>query len=339
MFKFDIKEWIPQFIYNDRNGYALAKAIETGMQVMNNAISDGIKCMSDYDSMPEWRLDEMAWETNCLYDYDANIEIKRLWIKKALPLYRLYGTPSAIEQYVGSYFDAVELQEFWEYYGEPYHFRVTVEGSWTPERETWLKKAISYAKNVRSVLDTIRTGHSCLLGIQAEGEILSHFCYGQTNEHKYAGLFPHEVFAGALDDTGKTAVRAEGKPFSYSPIRVGTLPDPNMIGAVSGGSFGIQGNGKEQKIEYLSASERVYTGTEPNVNTESELDESGKTGICADITERQYTYPETQMGQFPEITPGDSIIGKSEKNSIHAANADDTYIEIPYILCGSDEIF
>lgn len=156
MFQFDIQKWIPKFIWNDRNGHALAMAINAGLQMLNDSAAEGLKLINDYDDMPEWRLDELAWETNCLYDYNAPIETKRQWIKNALPFYKLYGTPMAIYQYLGSYFDKVDLQENWEYDGEPYHFRVTVEGEWTPDNETWSKKAIETAKNVRSVLDSMR---------------------------------------------------------------------------------------------------------------------------------------------------------------------------------------
>lgn len=85
MFQFDIQKWIPKFIWNDRNGHALAMAINAGLQMLNDSAAEGLKLINDYDDMPEWRLDELAWETNCLYDYNAPIETKRQWIKNALP--------------------------------------------------------------------------------------------------------------------------------------------------------------------------------------------------------------------------------------------------------------
>ena len=47
-----------------------------------------------------------------------------------------------------------ELQENWEYDGEPFHFRMNFPGSWTPEKVAWATKAIQTVKNVRSVLDS-----------------------------------------------------------------------------------------------------------------------------------------------------------------------------------------
>ena len=154
MFPFDVTQFLPRFILKDKNGYALAKAIQAGVQIMNDTIQDGVKRIYDVDSMPEWRLDEMAWEYNIPYDYKADIEIKREWVRNAQSLSKLYGTPDGIVRYMAGYFESAELEENWEYGGDPFHFRVKFPGSWTPDKVAWATRAIQTVKNVRSVLDT-----------------------------------------------------------------------------------------------------------------------------------------------------------------------------------------
>ncbi len=154
MFTFDITKFLPRFLLNDRTGYAMAKAIGAGIQKMNDIIADGVKRVDDVDEMPEWRLDEMAWEYNIPYDYKADIDVKREWVRSVQSLARLYGTPDGITRYMAGYFDASSIQEAWEYGGDPYHFRVNFPGSWTPEKVAWATRAISVVKNVRSVLDS-----------------------------------------------------------------------------------------------------------------------------------------------------------------------------------------
>lgn len=190
MFVFDVTKWVPKFIMQDRNGRAIAKAIEAALQIMNDTIRQGVDCISNFDTMPEWRLDELAWETNCLYDYNADVEAKREWIKNAMPMYRLYGTPEAIYKYLGKYFENVILEEAWEYGGEPYHFRVTVDGEWTPGSVAWARRAINTAKNVRSVLDSMAAGFECIAALNIQDEILSRFAYPMCAQDQWAGIWP-----------------------------------------------------------------------------------------------------------------------------------------------------
>ena len=208
MFKFEAENMIPQFIRNDKNGHAVAKAIEAAMNAMNGIIEDGVKCLNDYDDMPEWRLDELAWETNCLYDYSAGVDVKREWIRNAIPIYRLYGTPAAISRYLRGYFGAVDVEEGADYGGEAYHFRVSVAGDWTPENEAWARKAIDGAKSVRSVLDELRAGHRARIGIRAEGMIKGRFGYPMTGTEMFAGTWPEISTRVEIQEKGSGAAVA-----------------------------------------------------------------------------------------------------------------------------------
>lgn len=155
MFTVDIAKHVPAFILADKNGYALARAIQAGLQIMNDTVKAAVDCITDYDEMPEWRLDELAWEYDILYDYSADIELKRKWIREAEAMYSLYGTPAVIAEYLKVVYDVVQVEEWWRYDGEPYHFRVTVADEWTQESADWATAAIAKSKNVRSILDNI----------------------------------------------------------------------------------------------------------------------------------------------------------------------------------------
>ena len=298
MFTFDITKFVPKFILADKNGYAIAKALGAVLQMMNDIIDEGVKCVSDFDSMPEWRLDELAWETNCLYDYNANVETKRDWIRNAIPYYRLYGTPRAIIKYVGSYFDSIELEEAWIYDGEPYHFRVTVDGEWNPANEAWARKAIDKAKNVRSVLDNLAIGSRSYLALTGECVMLAKFAYPLTGPSNYAGRWPQENIIGVIDESAKIGAdsRSEGHKFPY-PM-AGTRPEINTIGVLNEGEAGLLANAVGYLFGYPMTSENMNAGTVPQENT----------------------------------------IGVLNDNNIQSAQAEDTYATILYKLCGMDEI-
>ena len=155
MFKVNIEQLVPRFIMQDKNGYAVAKAIQAGLQIMNDTIDAGVKCITDVERMPEWRLDELAWEYNLLYDYGRDVEIKRNWIRNAVQTYSTYGTPGGLLMYLQSVYDVVTVEEWWQYAGAPYHFRVNVSGLVSDEENEWAIRAINGMKNLRSVLDGI----------------------------------------------------------------------------------------------------------------------------------------------------------------------------------------
>lgn len=209
MISFDILRLVPKFILNDKNGYAIAMAIKAGMQYFLDTAQTGLDTVLYVDEMPEWRLDEMAWELDCLYDHSAPAEIKREWIKNALPLYSIWGTKESVIRYISGYFGSASVEENWQYSGLPFHFRVMVEGEWTPENEAWARKALAAAKNVRSVLDSMRIGSKCDIAIKADGKVLARFPYPMTGEQNWAGRWPQENIKGVLGETDNPAVQAD----------------------------------------------------------------------------------------------------------------------------------
>lgn len=153
MFTFNVERYVPKFILNDRNGRAIAKAIEAAMQYMNDRLFEGVRIIYDYDVMPEWRLDELAWEYNIPYDYTADVETKRKWVSEAYALSRMIGTKESIIKYMEAFFDSATLEEYWEYGGEPLHFQMSFEGTYTQEKTDWITMVVNKAKSLRSILD------------------------------------------------------------------------------------------------------------------------------------------------------------------------------------------
>lgn len=52
----------PRFLLEDRNGRAMAEAIRAALTLLCGTARQGLSTVTDVKSMPEWRLDEMAWE-------------------------------------------------------------------------------------------------------------------------------------------------------------------------------------------------------------------------------------------------------------------------------------
>lgn len=147
MFEVDIRKLVPKFILGDANGYAIAKAMEAGLNYMNEVIENSVSMAYDFDNVPEWRLDEIAREYDCPYIFSADIAKKRYWIKNALITSRRLGTPSAIKTSLAPYLGEVVVNELpnhhFEVYGRDYN----------SANESEIMELIGMTQNVRSTLD------------------------------------------------------------------------------------------------------------------------------------------------------------------------------------------
>jgi len=104
-------------------------------------------------------LDLLAWGFNTptpFYRVDLPIEKKQDLISKTLDWYTRKGTPAMIEEIATIVFDECEIQEWFEYGGLPYRFRITTAETVEDMAAIGeLVRAIYLVKNTRSFIDTI----------------------------------------------------------------------------------------------------------------------------------------------------------------------------------------
>jgi phage tail P2-like protein len=105
----------------------------------------------------ERMLDLLAWQFHIEgYEQAQNTEEKRNLIKNAIELHRYKGTPYAIKKAFQALGLDASLQEWFDYNGNPYKFKVLVK-SIIQDEDTYIRltKLINEYKNVRSWLDAI----------------------------------------------------------------------------------------------------------------------------------------------------------------------------------------
>lgn len=120
----DILRLLPPWMQKDRSNQAIA----SGCNPIIRAFAARLRLLSRWDQLDkvsESELDELAWELNIpWYDSTAPMETKRAVIRNSDLVYSKLGTPYAVEQIITDYFGAGEVREWYEYGGEPYHFKV-----------------------------------------------------------------------------------------------------------------------------------------------------------------------------------------------------------------------
>jgi len=145
---------LPAFLANDRNGAALKAAMESALKRFLGDVANAWDALYNPDSMPEWRLDDMAWEWNMIwYDYAMPVEIKRAMVKRAEEISRGIGTPGLLKSMLETVFESVNILIGPEYGGDPYHFRVEIGGNRAGELEAWALRAVDIFKPLRSEFD------------------------------------------------------------------------------------------------------------------------------------------------------------------------------------------
>ena len=108
------------------------------------------------DELPTAVLNLLAWQYHVdFFKYDMTDEVKRNLIRQSIAWHRIKGTPTAVEEMVTAIYATAEVEEWYTYDGEPFHFRVNIFGEAVTDAEILkdLQTAVYAVKNVRSIFD------------------------------------------------------------------------------------------------------------------------------------------------------------------------------------------
>ena len=156
MSEYLIAENLPESI-NRTNLNETAQTVDREMHLA----SDNVPLALIYpkiDELAENVVDNLAVQLHVdFYDYTLPVAKKRALVKQSIAWHQIKGTKAAVEQVIQTVFNQGHVQEWFEYGGSPYHFRVDVIESDDIDAATigQVVKAINSTKNVRSWLDGI----------------------------------------------------------------------------------------------------------------------------------------------------------------------------------------
>lgn len=153
-----LTQLLPASIAADATVKNISRAVETILQTVAGQTS-AVLLLPHLDELPEAIIDELAWQYHVdTYSADFSIEVKRQLIRQSIAWHHKKGTPAAVTDMLSTIYASAQLEEFWEYGGEPYHFRVTVGEDRTDSAQTIddAIRVIKLSKNVRSWLDGIK---------------------------------------------------------------------------------------------------------------------------------------------------------------------------------------
>lgn len=128
------------------------------------------------DELEEQALDILAVDFRAdWYDYNYSLATKRAMIRDSFFVHRHLGTKDSITRALADIFPYSTLMEWFEYGGDPYHFRVILDVTNTAEHADFglIKKKINYHKSLRSHLEDdnliVRISCGIAIGMSASG--------------------------------------------------------------------------------------------------------------------------------------------------------------------------
>lgn len=153
----DFTKYLPQPLTHDPKMIALAKAAADELLTVSGAV-EKVLIYSRIDELPEELVDILAYDLHVdWYDYSYPLEAKRDLLKSSMRVHKKMGTKYSIEKALSALYPESEVEEWFEYGGEPGHFRIVcgVTNSRITESYSDITQAVKLYKRLSAHMDAI----------------------------------------------------------------------------------------------------------------------------------------------------------------------------------------
>ena len=231
--KVPLDQTAPPILEKDAKIAALVKALAKLLQDHAELIYGAVGIYYRIGELDEAMLDILATDLHAdWYDYDGSLAEKRKLIANDVMIHRGMGTVDMLRRVLESIHGDSAIEEWFEYGGEPYYFRVAIDVT-DPEEEIdhgRIINAIKVYKPVRAHLEEENIAYRCVDTMQLS-ETSDYVIY----DVRRAGTFPNAAMLGAGGDgvivlAGRTAAGIIDPPRSGSG-HAGTFPTASTLGA------------------------------------------------------------------------------------------------------------
>lgn len=232
----DLTRALPPTLKNDEDMLALARVIgaelqETGRMIRQNIIYPRI------DELPENVLDILAYDLHVdWYDFDYPIEAKRSIIKDSVKVHKRLGTVYATLTALRSVYPNSEIEEWFDYGGEPFLFRVVIDvtRAKAPAEYFQIKRAIDAYKRLTAHMESLI--YQCRIDIEIAIETRWWWLSAHRTGKALCGTYPQRNTRGALG-SAVIAVQPEAGGFGFSSTPAGTAPQRSTVAALRTGQI------------------------------------------------------------------------------------------------------
>lgn len=159
IYNVSILDLLPPNLQQDSDMIAASKALDSDFSLVVNDVKQCI-LMPRIDEIEDNNLlDLLAWQMHVdFYDTTLPVKVKQELIKNSNHLHKTKGTAGAVEKASKIVFGRSWIEEWFEYSGQPYMFKMNVEATnrgASPEDLVLLDQLINAYKNKRSWLEIV----------------------------------------------------------------------------------------------------------------------------------------------------------------------------------------
>lgn len=252
----NLMKTLPDVLKDDEKMLALASSIA---EVLSGRVEEinKLKIYTRIDELPEDLLDILAYDFKVdWYGYNYGLDAKRSLIKNSFNVHRHIGTRGAVEKALSDIYPGSEVEEWFEYGGDPYYFRVILDV--TNQRvsitQAEIVKAIDIYKSLRSHLEDEAIIYRSRVHIGI-GMVCGYVVYAT----HLCGTFPVRATQGSITDEDITIVStAVGTAYATprsGTIWVGQYPAVATQGSTVSGeiNMGTNGNGTAYSVRFCGS--------------------------------------------------------------------------------------
>ena len=149
---------LPPALQKDPSAVALAEAMADLLAQRPEEIEQ-LRIYPVIDRLDARLLDILAYDFKVdWWDADYSLEEKRRTLKDSWRVHKLLGTKAAVEMAISAIYPRTTVLEWWEYGGEPYHFRLDINitnDSIDSVKQRRVLERLEYYKSLRSHNDGV----------------------------------------------------------------------------------------------------------------------------------------------------------------------------------------
>ena len=216
-------DYLPGALKHDPKMRAIAEAVTKEALTVSGEI-ENVLIYSRIDELPEELIDILAYDMHVdWYDYSFPLKVKRDILKGSVKVHKKMGTKYAVEKALGALYPQSEVEEWYQYEGQPHHFHIVcdvTENRVTASFQEIINAVMMY-KRLSSHLDEVV--YQAGVGITVETHTDFFLYKNPATGSLLAGTYPQRIRRGVQSGSA-IVVGTEAAGFIFLPTQAGTYP-------------------------------------------------------------------------------------------------------------------